>query len=86
MNEIAIKFLLTGNKFLPEIHLKQPVFTCSSCGPFIKDKERIQNVMQTGNTNYIYKNDLDKACFQHGMAYAKYKDSTKKTESDNFEM
>ena len=39
--------------------------------------------MQTGNTNYIYKNDLNKACFQHNMAYGKYEDLTKRTQSDN---
>ena len=38
--------------------------------------------MKTGDTNYIYKNDLDKACFQHGMGYGKYKDLTKRTQSD----
>ena len=63
------------------MHLKQPGFTYSACGPFTKNKERIQNFMQTGDTNYIYKNDLDKTCFQH-KAYGKYKDLTKRTESD----
>ena len=38
--------------------------------------------MQTGNINYIYKNDLNKACFQHDMAYGKYKDLNKRTKSD----
>ena len=64
------------------MHLKQPGFTYSACGPFTKNKERIQKFMQTGDTNYIYKNDLDKACFQHNMAYGKYKDLAKRTESD----
>ena len=50
-------------KFMPEIHLKQPGFTYSVWGPFTKSKERIQNLMQAGNTDYIYKNDLDKVCF-----------------------
>ena len=61
------------------MHLKQPVFTYSACGPFTKNKKRIQKFMQTGNTNYIYKNDLDKACFQHDIG--KYKDLTKGTQS-----
>ena len=82
MNEIVNKFLLAGYTFMPEIHLKQPGFTYSACGPFTKSKERIQNFMQAGNTNYIYKNDLDKACFQHDIAYGKYKDLTKRTQSE----
>ena len=55
MNEIVNKFLMTGDKFMPEMHLKQPGFTYSACGPFTKNKERVQKCMQTGNTNYIYK-------------------------------
>ena len=74
MNEIVNKLLLPGGTFMPEMHLKQPGFTYSACGSFTKNKERIQKFMQTGNTGYIYKNDLDKACFQHYMAYRKYKD------------
>ena len=82
MNEIVNTFLLAGDKFMPEMHLKQPDFTYSVCGPFTKNKERIQKFMQTGYTNYIYKNDLDKACFQHVMSYGKYKDLNKRTQSD----
>ena len=67
MNEIVNKFLLVGDKFMPEMHLKQPGFTYRACGPFTKDKERIEKSMQTGNTNFIYWNELDKACFQHDM-------------------
>ena len=80
MNEIVNKFLLTGSKLLPKMHLKQPKFTYSDCEPFTENKKRIQKFMQTGNKNYIYKNDLDKACFQHDMAYGKYKDLTKRTQ------
>ena len=83
MNEIVNKFLLVGDKFMPEMHLKQPGFTYSACGPFTKNKERIEKFMQTGNTNFIYKNELDKACFQHDMAYGKTKDLVKRTQSDN---
>ena len=82
MNEIANKFLLVRDKCLPEIHLKQLGFTYSACGPFTKNKEGIEKFMQTGNTNFIYKNELDKACFQHDMAYGKSKDLTKRTQSD----
>ena len=82
MNEVVNKFLLVDDKFMPEIHLKQPGFTYSACGPFTKNRERIENFMQTGNTNFIYKNKLDKACFQHDMAYDKTKDLVKRTQSD----
>ena len=82
MNEIVNKFLLAGDKLIPEMHLKQPGFIYSACGPFTKNKERIQKFLQTGDTNYIYRNDLDKACFQHDMSYGKYKDLTKRTQSD----
>ena len=61
---------------MPEMHLKQPDFTYSACGLFTKNKERIQKFMQSRNTNYIYKNNLDRPCFQHDMAYDKYKDFT----------
>ena len=71
MNEIANKFLLEGDKFMTEMHLKQPGFTYSVCGPFTKNKERIEKFMQTGNTDYISKNELDKATFQHGMVNQK---------------
>ena len=71
MNEMINKFLLTGDKFMPEMHLRQPGFTYSACGPFTKNKERIRQFIQTRNTDFIYKNELDKACFQHDMAYGK---------------
>ena len=82
MNEIVNKFLLVGDKFMPEMHLKQPGFTYSACDPFTKNKERIAKFMQTGYTNFMYKNELDKACFQHVMAYGKSKDLVKRTYSD----
>ena len=82
MNEIVNRFFLARNKFMPEMHLKQPGFTYSARGQFTRNNERIQKFMETGNTNYIYKNDLDKACFQYDMVYGKYKDLTKETESD----
>ena len=67
---------------MPEMHLKQLGFTYSAFGPFTKNKKVIQTFMQTGNTDYIYKNDLDKAFFQHYLTYGKYKDLTKRTQSD----
>ena len=82
MNEIINKFLLVGDKFLPKMYLRQPGFTYIACGPFIKNKERIEKFMQTGNTYFIYRNELDKACFQHDMAYGKSKDLIKRTQSD----
>ena len=82
MNDIINKFLLAGDKFMPEMHLKQPDFIYSACGPFTKNKERIKKFMQTGNTDFIYKNELDKACFQHDMAYGKAKDLVRRTQSD----
>ena len=82
MNEIFNKFLLAGDKFMPEMHLKQPRFTYSACGPFTKSKERIQDFKGTGDTNYIYKNELYKACFQHDMVYRDFKDLARRTFSD----
>ena len=82
MNETVNKFLLADNKLMPEMHLKQPGFTYSACGPFTKNKERIQKFNETGNTDYIYKNELDKACFQHDMAYGDFKDLAKRTFAD----
>ena len=82
MNEIVNKLLLAGDKFMPQMHLKQPRFTHSACGPFTKNKEIIQKFKETGDTKYIYKNELDKACFQHDMAYGDFKDLAKITTSD----
>ena len=80
MNEIINKFLLAGDKFMPEMYLKQPGYFDSACGPFNKNKERIQKSKETGDKSYIYKNGLDKACFQHDMAYGDFKDIARKTE------
>ena len=67
---------------MPEMHLKQPQFTYSVCGPFTKHKQRIQKFKETGDTNYIYKNELDKACFAHDAPYSDSKDLTKRTVAD----
>ena len=82
MNEIVNKFLLVGDKFMPETHLKQREFTNSAFGPVTKNKERIQKFKETGETSYIYKNELDKACFQHDMAYRDFKYLKRRTFSD----
>ena len=82
MNEIVSKFLLAGDKFVPEIYLGQPGLTCSACGPFTKNKERIQKLKKkTRDSKYIYHNELDKACFQHDMTYVDFKHLTKRTAS-----
>ena len=78
MNEIVNTFLLAGDKFMPKMHLKQPGFTYSACGRFTKNKERIKKFKETGDKSYIYKNELDKVCFQHDMAYGGFKDLKKK--------
>ena len=82
MNEIVNKFLLAGDKFTPEMHLKQPGFTYSACGPFTKNKEKIQKFKETIDTSSIYKNELDKTCFQHDMAYGDFRDLKRRTYSD----
>ena len=82
MNEIANKLLLAGDKFMPEMYLRQPGFKYSSCGPFTKNKERIQKFKQTGHSRYFFQNEQDKACFQHDMAYGDFKDSTRRAASD----
>ena len=68
---------------MPEMHLKQPGFTYRACGPFTKNKERIQKCKETGDTSFIYKDEIDKACFQHDMAYGDFKDLKRRTASDN---
>ena len=82
MNNIINIFLLAGDKIMPEMHLRQPQFVYSACGPFTRHKERIKKFEQTGDTRYIYRNELDKACFQHDSAYADHKDLINRTEAD----
>ena len=79
MNEIVNKFLLAGDKFMREMHLKQPRFTSSACETFTKKKGRIQKSKETGD---IYKYELDKACFQHDMVYGDFKYLARRTTSD----
>ena len=82
INDIINKFLLAGDKFMPGMHLRQPGFTYSACGSFTKNKERIQKFKQTGDSGYIYRSELDKACFQHDMAYGDFKDLAKRKAAD----
>ena len=82
MNNIINKFLLAGDKFMPEMHLRQPRFVYSACGPFTRHKERIKEFKSTGDTRYIDRNELDKACFQHNSAYADHKDLINRTKPD----
>ena len=77
-----MKFLLAGDKFMPEMHLRQHGFTYSAYEPFTKSKIRIQKFKQTGDSRYIYKNELDKACFQHDMAYGGFIDLKKRIAPD----
>ena len=88
MNNIINKFLLAGDKVMPEMYLKQTRFVYSACGPFTRHKERIKEFKCTGDTRYInlyiyiYINELDKACFQHNSAYADQRDLINRTEAD----
>ena len=82
MNKIINKFLLNGDKFMPELHLKQPGFTYISCGPFTKHHERTQKFRETSNLKHLYRNELEKACFAHDAAYSDNKDLAKRTISD----
>ena len=55
MNEIVNIFLLAGDKFMPEMYLKQPGLTYSTCEPFTKNKKRNQKFKEIGDTRYIYR-------------------------------
>ena len=82
MNDIRNTFLLVGDKFMPELHLKRPGVTYSACGPFTKNKERIQMFKEAGDSKYIYNNTVGKVCFQHDMAYGDFKILARRTASD----
>ena len=76
-NEIVYKYLLAGEKFMSEMHLRRPWFTYSACGPFTKNNERIQKLKKTGDLWYIYQNKLDNSCFQHDLTYGDFKNLTR---------
>ena len=82
MNKIVNRFLLAEDKFMSGMHLKQHRFTYSACGPFTKKKEKIQKFKETGDAKHIYRNELDKTCFQHDMAYGDFKDLARRIASD----
>ena len=79
MNEIVNKVLLAGEKFMPEMHLRQTEFTFSACGPFRKSKERIQKFKERGYSRYTW---IDKSCSQHDMAYGDFTDLTRRIASE----
>ena len=79
MNKIVNKFLLNGDKFMPDLHLRQLEFTYSACGTFSKYRAKIQKFTKTVNLKHLYRNELDKACFAHNAAYADNEDSAKRT-------
>ena len=82
MNEIVNKILLTGDKFMPGMHLTQTAFTYSAYRPFTKSKERIQKFKEAGDWRYIYQNELDKVSFQHDIDYEDFKDLPRRTPSN----
>ena len=82
MDKIINKFLLAGDKFLPEMHLRQVGFTCGACGSFTKNKEKIQKFKEIGDSRYIYQNELNKDCFQHDIAFGDFKDLNRRTSAD----
>ena len=81
---IINKFFLNEDKFKAELHLRQPGFTCSACGPFTKHRKRIRKFRETGNLKHLYRNELNKACFTYDVAYSDSKDLAKRTISDKF--
>ena len=82
MNEIVNKLLLTDDNFMAEVRLKKPGFTYSACRPSTKNKERIQKFKETGDTNFTYKNELGKACFQYDMSHGGFKVLARRRASD----
>ena len=73
---------MSGDKFMPELHLKQPGLTYSACGPSTKHRERIQKFRETDDLKHLHRNELDKACFAHDAANSDSKDLVKITISD----
>ena len=82
MKETTNQFSLVGDKFMPEIQLRQPGFSFSVCRLFSKNKEPIQKFKETGGSNHIYQNKLDKVCIQHDMVYEDFKYLPKRTIAD----
>ena len=82
MSKINNKFLLTEDKFMPELHLKQPGITDGACESFTKHREKIKRFRETGNLKLLKRNELDRACFAHNAAFSNSKDIAKRTISD----
>ena len=82
MNELVKKNFINRNWISAWNAFKTAAFTYFSCGPFTKNKERIQRFKETWDSRYIYKNELDKACLHHDMAYGNFKDLPRRTDSD----
>ena len=82
MNKIVNQFLLNGDQFMPELHLRKTGFTYSAWGSFTKHLKRVQKFRETGNLKHIYKNELDEVCFGHDAAYSDSKDFAKRTVTD----
>ena len=68
---------MTGGKLIPEVHLKEPGFTYSACGPFTKHCERFEKFSDTCNLKGLYRNELGKACFDLDVVYSDSKDFAK---------
>ena len=82
MSKTVNTFLVVGDKIMPKIHLRQPGFAYSACGPFTQNKERMQKFKEKGDSQYIYQNELDKPYFQHDMPYGDFKDLTRRRTYD----
>ena len=82
MNKIVNKFLLAGDKLMPELDLRKQGFTYSACGPFTKHRKWIQKFRETSNLKHIYKNELNEGCFSYDAAYSDSKDLAKRIGSD----
>ena len=82
LNKIINKCLLSGDKFVPELHFRQPGFTYSASWPFTKHRKRIQKFRKTGNLKHWYRNELDEVCFAYDAAYSNSKDLAKRTIPD----
>ena len=79
MNRIINKFLLAGNKFMPELQLKQPGFTYRACRTFTKHRKRVQKFTEKGNLKHLSRNEWYKASFFHDKAYSNSRDLARRT-------
>ena len=72
-------YLLTGDKFMPEFHLKQPGVTYSACGPFTKHQKKKKKFRETGNLKDLYRNEYDKVILAYNAAYFDSRDLQKRS-------